>query len=326
MGKSKKKPDLNKQNENGLDQFYTKPREAKRLFDLIGNHVNLDNYDLFVEPSSGGNSFGCLFPKGKSILMDIDPPEEIFLYNKDSDTFEKENRKDSSANMVKIDFLSFGKCYESLGLKSDKKIISIGNPPFGKVSSLAVKFFNICAEFSDCICFIIPRTFKRVSIQNRLNLNFHLVYNEDLPFSNSECVFEPAMNAKCCFQIWERKETKRQQIELSKSHPDWEFLPLGPLEERAGCQNKQPTVPKGADFAMKAYGSNCGEIVTTKLENLRPKSWHWFKCDNPSELISKLKQLDYSISKDSVRQSSLGKSDLVEIYTKKFGKGVDKNT
>jgi len=77
---------------------------------------------------------------------------------------------------------------------------------------------------------------------------------------------------------------------------------------------------------MKAYGSNCGEIVTTKLENLRPKSWHWFKCDNPSELISKLKQLDYSISKDSVRQSSLGKSDLVEIYTKKFGKGVDKNT
>ena len=37
-------------------------------------------------------------------------------------------------------------------------------PPFGKVSSLAIRFFNKCAQFSDVIAFIIPRTFNKVSV------------------------------------------------------------------------------------------------------------------------------------------------------------------
>ena len=76
--------------------------------------------------------------------------------------------------------------------------------------------------------------------------------------------------------------------------------------------------PTTADFAMKAYGSNCGEIVTTNLQSLRPKSWHWFKTDNPKELIKKLKQLDYSISEDTVRQSSIGRAEVVSLYSQKF--------
>ena len=60
-----------------------------------------------------------------------------------------------------------------------KRYLVVGNPPFGKISSIAIKFFNKSAEYADCIAFIIPRTFKRVSVQNKLNLNFHLMYNED---------------------------------------------------------------------------------------------------------------------------------------------------
>ena len=80
----------------------------------------------------------------------------------------------------------------------------IGNPPFGKISSFAVRFFNKSAEYAEVIAFIVPRTFKRVSVQNRLNLNFHLIYNEDLPMK--PCCFEPKMGAKCCFQIWKKKK------------------------------------------------------------------------------------------------------------------------
>jgi hypothetical protein len=28
---------------------------------------------------------------------------------------------------------------------------------------------------------------------------------------------------------------------------------------------------------MRAYGGAVGEIVTTRLDKLRPKSWHWIK-------------------------------------------------
>ena len=157
-----------------------------------------------------------------------------------------------------------------------------------------------------------------MSVQNQLDLNFKLIYNEDLPYSSKDCVFEPVMNAKCCYQIWVRSGEKRQKIDLPSSHKDWEFLPFGELEKREGLEKMQPTPPKNADFAMKAYGSNCGEIVTTGLSDLRPKSWHWFKCDDPKLLISRFKQLDYSISEDTVRQSSIGRADLVKLYTDKF--------
>jgi hypothetical protein len=324
MGTNKKQTKVEKQNSNGLDQFFTKPKEAKRLYEIVEKQCDLSLYDLFLEPSAGANSFGCLFPEKKSLLLDIDPQEAVFVYNEGSASFDRKPIQETKATIIQADFLAFGETIERLGLKGGRKIIAIGNPPFGKNCSIAVKFFNVCANFCDTICFIIPRTFKRVSIQNQLNLYFHLDFSEDLPFSNSDCVFEPAMNAKCCFQIWKRRDIKRSKIRQSKTHPDWEFLAMGPLEERVGCKNKQPTPPKNANFAMKAYGSNCGEVVTDNLGDLRPKSWHWIKCDNPEDLISRFEQLDYSISEDTVRQNSLGRADLVEIYTKKFGDGLDK--
>ena len=37
-----------------------------------------------------------------------------------------------------------------------KRYLVVGNPPFGKISSIAIKFFNKSAEYADCIAFIIP--------------------------------------------------------------------------------------------------------------------------------------------------------------------------
>jgi hypothetical protein len=319
MGKNKEKLSLEKKDMT-LDQFFTKPDVAKRLYDVVGENVDFDSFDVFLEPSVGVNSFGSNFPPNKGVLMDIDPKQNVFWYNQKTQKHEIVKAKDKKINIIQMDFLSLGDSIDTLGLFPNKKIVVIGNPPFGQGSSLAVKFFNICAKISNTICFIVPRTFKRVSIQNRLDLNFHLIYNEDLPYSSADCIFEPVMNAKCCMQIWQRSEKKRTLVKLASTHRDWEFLPLGPLKDRKGCENKQPTPPPNADFAMKAYGSNCGEIVTEGLADLRPKSWHWFKCKDSEKLIKRFNQLDYSISEDAVRQSSIGRKDLIEIYTKKFGK------
>ena len=272
--------------ETELDKYYTKPEISKRLIEKTFELYDVKDYDVILEPSAGSGSFLLNLPPNKRLGLDIKPDHK---------------------EIEKIDFL------EEWSPEKGKKYLAIGNPPFGRVSSLAVKFFEKSAQFADVIAFLIPRTFRRVSIQNKLDLNFHLVYDEELP--TIPCCFTPQVLAKCCFQIWERRDYKREKIVLPKKSEDWEFLPMGPLDE-----NKQPTPPADASFALKAYGSNCGEVITEGLDKLRPKSWHWIKTDNPKILIDKLSKLNYSISKDTARQDSLGRAELVWLYNERYKK------
>ena len=275
---------LKRNKKDELDRFYTNPDVAKKLTSKVFEILDTSEYDIFLEPSAGGGSFLQWLPSEKRVGLDLSPANE---------------------EIIEQDFFQW---------KWDpaKKYLVIGNPPFGRSCSLAYRFFNHAAEFANAIAFLIPRTFRRVSIQNKLNLNFHLIYDEEIPLN--PCSFTPPMTSKCCFQIWVRKSEKREKVILPKKHADWEFLPFGPADAR-----QQPTPPLGASFAMKAYGSNCGEVVTKGLKDLRPKSWHWIKCKNPKKLIDKFNKLDYNISKDSTRQDSLGRADLVYLYTQMYG-------
>ena len=81
------------------------------------------------------------------------------------------------------------------------------------------------------------------------------------------CCFTPKMSAICCFQILIRSSIPRQMVVYNKTHPDFDFIPYGEKDK-----NNQPTPPQGADFAIRAYGGKCGQIVHQDLQNLRPKS------------------------------------------------------
>ena len=274
-----------KQNENGLDQFYTNKDVALKCYDKLTELINMDDFDVHLEPSAGSGSFFNIMDNTKKLGLDIAP-----------------NNKD----IHRMDFFEYKP-------EQHKKYLVVGNPPFGRVSSLAVKFFNKSANFANCIAFIIPRTFKRVSIQNKLNLDFKLIYNEDLPLT--PCCFTPKMTAKCCFQVWIKTETKREKIVYDKTHNDFTFLKHGPKDT-----NNQPTPPENCDFVIKAYGGKCGEIIDKNLEVLRPKSWHWLKSNIDIEILKdRFKQLDYSMSKDTVRQDSIGQKELIFLYKSKFG-------
>jgi hypothetical protein len=269
------------------DQFYTKPEVATRCYDTLKQKVNVDTYDIILEPSAGKGSFYDLLPDTKRIGIDIDP---------------KKN------GIITMDFFE----YEA---DISKNYLVIGNPPFGKVCSLAIKFFNKSAEFADTIAFIVPRTFKRVSVQNQLDMKFHLIYTEDVPLT--PCCFEPTMSAKCCFQIWvKNKNTRRTKVVYSKSHPHFEFVKYGPNDEKG-----QPTPPSNSDFAVKAYGGKCGVICTQDLNTLRPKSWHWLKSRiDQDTLINRIKNLDFSMSEDTVRQNSIGQQEFIHLYESKYGR------
>lgn len=267
--------------DEGLDKFYTKPEIVKMCISRI---KDWSVWDLVIEPSAGSGNFFEQIPNTNKYGLDIKP---------ECDTIHK------------MDFFEYTPPISG-------KILVIGNPPFGKNSSLAVKFFNHAAQWAECIAFVIPRTFRRISIQNQLDLSFHLVHDEDIPIK--PCSFVPNMSVKCCFQVWEKQDTKRECVQLPTTHIDWDFLPFGPKDDK-----NQPTPPRGADFTLLAYGGKCGRIETTGLEKLRPKSWHWVKSNiDVDTLKRRFETLDYSISEDTARQNSIGKSDLVYLYSNKF--------
>ena len=269
----------------GLDKFYTIPSISEKCLAAISSRYEWNRWDLIVEPSAGNGSFLTRIPSTKKVGIDIAPEHP---------------------DILKKDFFDYR---PPEGLTN---VLVVGNPPFGRVSSLALRFFNHSAHWSSVIAFIIPRTFRRVSIQNKLDRNFHLVHDEDVPMN--PCSFSPPMQVKCCFQVWERRDELRLVSVLETSHADWDFLPLGPLDK-----DGQPTPPEGAHFALRAYGGTCGRIVRTNLSTLRPKSWHWIraKIDLPT-LIRRFEGLDYSISKDTARQNSIGRGELVKLYSDSY--------
>jgi hypothetical protein len=274
-----------------LDKFYTIPSISLKCIEKFEKeYKRLNDFDVVIEPSVGSGSFYKQISVKNKIGIDISPD---FV----------------DENIITMDFLK----YEINELYKGKKILVIGNPPFGRVSSMAIKFFNHASSFCNVIAFIIPKTFRKVSVQNKLNPHFHLVYDMDIP--DKPCSFTPAMNAKCAFQIWERRNELREVVIFEKTHPHWDFLSFGPKDS-----NGQPTPPlgqNGADFAIRAYGGKCGYIVRNpeELAQLRPKSWHWIKSHIDIDLlISRFEELDYSNSQNTARQNSIGRGELVSLY------------
>jgi predicted RNA methylase len=126
-----------------LDKFYTKEEIALNICNDFKDII--EKYDFIIEPSAGNGSFIKALRNmgydGKIIGIDIEPEYK---------------------NLIKSDFLK-------LNIKSDKNILVIGNPPFGKNSNLAVKFLKKAKEIAKEIIFILPDTFHKESIKKKLN-------------------------------------------------------------------------------------------------------------------------------------------------------------
>lgn len=108
--------------QNGLDKFYTLPYYAKKCIEQVFKLYDKNNFDLIIEPSVGNGSFFYQIDFKYKLGIDILP------------------ECDNNDNVLKMDFLDY---------KPDnnkKNILVIGNPPFGKISSMAIHFFNHSAN------------------------------------------------------------------------------------------------------------------------------------------------------------------------------------
>ena len=247
-----------------LDKFYTQPSTAKHCISLI---ENIKQYDVIIEPSAGNGSFSNLLPD--CLAYDLEPEHP---------------------NIIQQDFFNLDVLKYRF---NNQKILVVGNPPYGKMANLAVKFFNHAATFATTIAFIVPICFVKESIHNKLNNLFHLKTNyllDNEPFMNGDQkTIVPSV-----FQIWHKKQIKRIKKHGLKpygfsfvkpnEHYDYVIKRVGMM---AGTLNLALKTNIESNYFIKTDIVEFDEIV----KKLKFKKYNKMNSINKQELISQLNQL-----------------------------------
>lgn len=179
---SSQEQDTGKFRTNTKDQFYTNEKVAKTCIKSIVDLLPFTKDYVWVEPSAGNGSFLHNIPKlFEKIGLDIEP---------------------KAKDILKQDYLKWIP-------PSNKDIIVIGNPPFGRQSSLAKAFISKSCEFAKIIAFILPKSFTKPSMFNVFDLKFHLIHSVELE-KDSFVINGSKYDVPCVFQIWHKKDTNRK--------------------------------------------------------------------------------------------------------------------
>jgi hypothetical protein len=243
-----------KENTNNLlDQYFTNKELAENLYSKAQNIIkkyekNINDY-FWVEPSVGDGCFFDLLPLNKRIGVDISPARN---------------------DVIKSDYLEYP--------LPDKKLIVIGNPPFGHRGVMALNFINHSHQ-AEYVCFILPMFFEskgKGSIKYRVQ-GFNLIHSEQIP-KNS--FYIPTTNkivdVKCVFQIWS-KNHKSSEEEFSwynnkgkEPFSDIVKVYTVSLAKNRECGKKWIFEQK-ADFYISSTFYN-GNPLVEKFEDVKYKS------------------------------------------------------
>lgn len=247
----------------GNDEYFTAPEVAKKCVDLLRGFLYDKgiSYDTsqFVEPSAGNGSFLHALPP-TTLAYDISPKCD---------------------KIIKANFFDV-----TIPLSS----IVVGNPPFGFSCSTAIKFFNHSAKNrAKIIAFIVPKTFKKISIHQKLHSKYHLEFQEDLP-KNSFLVNGLPYHVPCVFQIWNRETYDRPYV--------------GNPPEHIKFVSKE-----NAQFSIRRVGGRAGKIL--EGTNYSESSTYFISSDIPNikEIISGIDFTQIVCNTSGVK--SLSKKELL---------------
>lgn len=256
-----------------LDKFYTKPLVVERCLSLLP----LAQYDCVVEPSAGDGAWSCHFPE--CIAIDIHPDHPSIRQG---------------------DFLKLNLETELVG----KKVLVVGNPPFGRQCSLAIRFFNKSASYPEVqtIAMIFPKSFRKVSIQKRLDLNFHLERETDV--SDTFLLDGKDYDVPCVFHVWQRQNKQRVVPEMPKlSCPYVTFTTIKKI--------------RGGDIlvAVRRVGFYAGRSYPYNGQNQQTHYFLVVKEVRPEEVINYLNSVEWSHN-DTTGPRSISKRQLIPILNR----------
>ena len=237
-----------------IDKYYTKPSVADICVSLMKKYVSPKKLcDLIIEPSAGNGSFLSSIKTLKCQLKmyDIIPDHPQVLQR---------------------DYLTIPIEEIQSGRSPDGRTHVVGNPPFGRQASLAIKFIKKTCMFADTISFILPKSFKKDSMKRAFSDYFHLVHQHDLDTS-SFLVNNKDHDSPCVFQIWIRREEIRMPPVI---HTPNGFIFVKRPDLVTPVQGKTPTLPH---IAIRRVGVYAGNVIkTATLEDAKAKSeqTHYF--------------------------------------------------
>lgn len=264
-------------NRNTLDKFYTKLDIVHLCKEYIINNININKkHDLIIEPSAGEGSFISMI--------------KLLCNNYKFYDIEPNNYNIEKLNYFDLQFQDFKNKY--------KQVHIIGNPPFGRQSSLALQFIRFSAQFCDSISFILPKSFKKDSFKNKVPLNFHCIYEVDLP-PNSFLLNAKEYDVPCIFQIWIKKPFERTITQK-----------LIPYKFSFVKKNENPHI------SFRRVGVYAGKIDTNILHK-SVQSHYFIKFDDNiynEKLLEKLSTINFSESSNTVGPKSISKQELMSYY------------
>ena len=262
-------------NRDVIDKYYTKGVIVEMCLTLIKQYVKPNPSDLIIEPSAGNGSF-------------------IKAIKSLTDNFKFYDLEPDNDEIIKQDYLLYD--YDTVK-QTYSKIHVIGNPPFGRQSSLAIKFIKKSCEFCNTVSFILPKSFKKDTLKRAFPLNYHLVTQIDLP-DKSFLVNCVEHNVPCIFQIWEKKTTNRILNEV-----------LQPVNFTFVKKSESP------DISFRRVGVNAGRI-DKKIDEKSIQSHYFIKFTNEVNLTDTLKNLS-TITYDfnnTVGPKSISKQELISKF------------
>jgi hypothetical protein len=259
------------------DKYYTKLEIVEICKIQIVKYIKVKKNDLIIEPSAGNGSFIKIIKElaKKYKFYDLIPE------NKD---------------IIKQDFLLLD--IEKIN-ETYNKIHIIGNPPFGRQSSLAIKFIKKCCGFADTISFILPKSFKKNSNKVKFDKFFHLIYEEDLP-KNSFSINGDDCDVPCIFQIWKKK--KKERVIPEKLEPkNFKFVNKAEIH----------------DISFRRIGVNAGKI--DKETNDKSIQSHYFikfiNKKSTDDNIKLLENINFCFD-NTVGPKSINKQELIREFNK----------
>lgn len=236
----------------GKEQYYTPQDLATGILERVVQISNASYSKPFLEPAGGTGSF---MKAAQSLGF-----KEIYGFD-----IEPKHPEVKKAN-----FLS-----EPLELSG---AVCVTNPPFGRNNSLSIPFFNRAAMYSDVIAFIVPRSWRKWTVLNRLDDSFELIDDWDLEIDYVDELGQNTHgigNLRTCVQVWRRLETTSRLKVTVTNH--------GFIEKAS---------PKDADVAFTLFGYTCGK-VETDFERVPNSTKTFFKLLRDDALTA-LQSVDYS--------------------------------
>lgn len=260
---------------NTIDKYYTKDSVVKICITSVKDNLVINKTDLIIEPSAGNGAF----------ISDIKSLSDNYKFY-DIEPDDKE--------ITKCDYLTLSK---SEICKNGEIIHIIGNPPFGRQSSTAIKFIRKSCEFCDSISFILPKSFKKDSLKNKIPLNFHLISEIDLP-DKSFLVNDLDYDVPCIFQIW-KKEAWNRPVKVKLEPVNFVFV----------SKSDNP------DISFRRVGVNAGNIDIS-IHEKSIQSHYFIKFTNSksvSENIRNLSKINYDFN-NTVGPRSISKQELISKF------------